>query len=195
MNVRHTRRELIAAGAAAAAGSAVWAGAAGAAAAAGGDRALLARTLEAERLVVWCYERVLETGLLAPAALSAASLLLEHEHEHVSTLERLLGSPASARPLTPVRARRELASHQVSVDPVHLRTEHDGLRLLVDAESIAEEAWFATIGKLADGAAALLGAQIMACEAQHWTVLSGLAHHENVKLAVPYPFVRGSSGY
>lgn len=194
MDARHTRRELIAGGTAAVAGSALWPAAASAAAA-GKDRALLARALEAERLVVWCYERVLETGVLPPAAQSAASLLLEHEHEHVATLERLLGAPAPARPLTVAGARRELAGHRVGGDPAHLRTEHDGLRLLVDAESIAEGAWFATIGKLADGRAALLGTQIMACEAQHWTVLSGLAHHENVKLAVPYAFVRGSSGY
>lgn len=68
-------------------------------------------------------------------------------------------------------------------------------RELIDVESMLEGAWFSAIAKLRDPRLAGLAARIMACEAQHWTVLSSVSHHGDPKLTVPYPFVRGSSGY
>ncbi len=35
-------------------------------------------------------------------------------------------------------------------------------------------------------------AEIMGCEAQHWTVLSGFLNHRDATKAVPYPFVAGT---
>jgi hypothetical protein len=37
-----------------------------------------------------------------------------------------------------------------------------------------------------------LSVQIMSCEAQHWTVLSGIQHPGQYVKAVPWPFVQGS---
>ena len=37
-----------------------------------------------------------------------------------------------------------------------------------------------------------LSAQIMACEAQHWTVLSGLRNPGQYVKAIPWPYVYGS---
>ena len=38
-----------------------------------------------------------------------------------------------------------------------------------------------------------LSAEIMGAEAQHWTALSSMRHHGDVKMSVPYPFVGGST--
>ena len=37
-----------------------------------------------------------------------------------------------------------------------------------------------------------LGAEIMCCEAQHWTVLSGLRNPGHYVKAVPWPYVFGT---
>lgn len=196
MSDRITRRQVLAAGTAATI-AAVAADAPAAAASAPSDGELLRRTLRVEQLVVWVYERVLAQGTMGPQARSVAATLLAQERAHVVALERELagrGGSLEAR-WTLASARQELARHHIAASLTALGTQHDCLRLLVDTESVAEGAWFAAIGALRDPRLATLGAQIMACEAQHWTVISGISHHQNVKLTVPYPFVRGSSGY
>jgi hypothetical protein len=184
-----TRRELVGGVAGAAAGAAL---APAAAVAAGpSDHALLSRVLDVERLLVWAYERVLAVGTLEPAARPVVESLLAHEREHVATLTGILGrAPVPA--LTTEAALAQLGHHNVVASPTALGTQRHSLRLLVDLESVGEGAWFSAIAKFSDPGMASLGAQIMACEAQHWTVLSGLSHPGRVKITVPYAFVRGT---
>jgi hypothetical protein len=73
----------------------------------------------------------------------------------------------------------------------NLRTQHECLKLLVDLESVAEGAHYDAISKLRSVRLLALSAEIMACEAQHWTVLSELQHPGKIELAVPNPFVQG----
>lgn len=157
------------------------------------DGQLLAQARVVEELLAWAYDRVLEMGTLGDRARRAVAAFRDQEHEHVLALKRLGAS--GGKPPTLNSASAILARHGVGASLTALETEHACLRLLVDLESLAEGSWFTLIGKLADPALAGFGASIMGCEAQHWSVLSGLAHHEDVKISVPYPFVRGSSGY
>jgi hypothetical protein len=161
------------------------------------DRDILAKVFRIETFIVYCYERVLHSGALGARARQLVAQLLGHEREHVAAVKRELedrGAPVQIA-WTARSADSELARHHVGAHLTDLGMEHKGLRLLVDVESVAEGAWFEALGKLGDPALSTLGASIMACEAQHWTVLSGLSHHGDVKITVPYAFVRGSSGY
>jgi hypothetical protein len=90
-------------------------------------------------------------------------------------------------------AQRALARRHVSASLTKLDTQRKCLRLLIDVESLAEGAYFAAITNLRDPVLVRTSAEIMGCEAQHWTLLSALQHHGDVDRAVPYPFVQGSS--
>jgi hypothetical protein len=80
----------------------------------------------------------------------------------------------------------------VSASLTALHTEHDCLKLLVDLESVAEGASYTPIRDLRRPDLVHLCAQIMACEAQHWTVLSGLRNPGEYVKAVPWPYVFGT---
>ena len=67
------------------------------------------------------------------------------------------------------------------------------MQLLVDLESVAEGVYFTALATLSKPGLSAPGAQIMACEAQHWTAVSGLRNPGMYVKAVPWPFVTGSS--
>ena len=157
----------------------------------GGDEAVLGDTLEVERLLVWGYEHVLAAGTLEPLGREVITEQLAHEREHLATVAAVLGRGALA-PLSLAAAQAALGRRHVAASPEQLVTQHRSVRLLVDLESVAEGAWFHALAKLQDPALAVLGARIMACEAQHWTVLSGLSHPGEAVITVPSPFVRGT---
>ena len=161
------------------------------------DADVLGKTLRIETLIVYCYERVLGTGVLGAQARGLVGQLLGHERQHVAAVKRELRRRGiTVQPAWTTRsADDELGRHRVTARLTDLGTQHKCLRLLVDLESVAEGAWFEALAKLADPALSALGASIIGCEAQHWTVLSGLSHRGDVRKTVPYPFVRGSSGY
>ena len=196
---RATRRELIV-------------GAAGAALGAGGlatesafadtpapsDAELLGKSLEVERLMVLGYRRVFASGLLTPAIQRALAPHLGHELAHAGALAarlKALGAPAPTGALDLKAAADVMARYHASGSLTNLHSQNDCLKLLVDLESVAEGIHYTALKDLRSPALQHLSAQIMACEAQHWTSLSALSHHGDVKKTVPYPFVRGSSGY
>lgn len=197
MGYRPSRRELIlgAVGAAGAAGAAVLAPAALADSAPPSDAELLTKTLEVERLMVFSYERVLASGALSAGVQREIAPHLEHERAHLSavasTLARL-GAPAPTQPLSLAAAGDLLGQHAVSGSLTDLHTQDDCLKLLVDLESVAEGASYTPIKDLRRPELVQLCAQIMACEAQHWTVLSGLRNPGEYVKAVPWPYVYGS---
>jgi hypothetical protein len=198
MTVGPTRRELIA-GAAAAAGATVSGGvrAAGALAdtPAPSDAELLGKSFQVERLIVLGYRRVFASGLLTPAIQRAIASHLDHELAHVAALAaalRSLGAPAPTGPLDLETAVQVMADHHVSGSLTDLHSQNDGLKLLVDLESAAEGAHYTALKDLSLPAHQHLSAQIMACEAQHWTVLSGLRNPGQYVKAIPWPFVYGT---
>ncbi len=185
-------------------GVATVAGAAGAAivaAPAGADAPVsdgeaLSKALEIERLMVLAYRRVLASGALAPDIERAIAPYLAHEVAHVSTVaSRLaaLNESAPAGPLTLDAAGTILSKHNIPGSLTDLHSQNDCLRLLVNLESLAEGVYFTALKTLSHPSLQQLAAQIMACEAQHWTAVSGLRNPGQYVKAVPWPFVTGSS--
>jgi hypothetical protein len=200
-----TRRELVRGGVAATIGGALGGGvidaiarpadAWGASARAGAGAAALTRALRIEQLVVIAYERVLSAGALNPTSTDTVRGFYLHELQHVSMLRRMLLDLGAAIPSPPsdtASVQRGLNSHHVFRSLTQLGTERDCLRLLIDIESVAEGAYFDAVATLRDAGRMRTAAGIMGCEAQHWTILSGLLNGYNVMRSVPYPFVAGS---
>jgi hypothetical protein len=190
-----TRRELVGSTAAAV----VAAGLAGAEAARAApppptDGDVLRRTLQIERVVVIAYRRAIDSGALEPNVAAEVEQFLGQEHEHVSILEGALRSLGESQPAPPSdlsAAQRILTAHHVNATLFGLRTQDQYLTLLVDVETLAEEAYFVAVAQLSDAALLRTSAQIMGCEAQHWTTLSSVKHDGDVMMTVPYPFVGG----
>jgi Ferritin-like domain len=202
---RATRRELIvgAAGAALGAGglgAGVGPGALGAESAladtpAPSDAELLGQSLQVERLMVLGYRRVFGSGLLTPAIQRAIAPHLGHELAHVKAVAarlEALGAPATTGPLDLKAAADVMGQYHASDSLTDLHSQNDCLKLLVDLESVAEGIHYTALKDLRSPALQRLSAQIMACEAQHWTVLSGLRNPGQYVKAIPWPFVYGT---
>jgi hypothetical protein len=160
------------------------------------DGEALSKALEVERLVVLAYRRVLASGALDPDIERAIAPYLTHEVQHVSTVSSqlvALGSAAPTGPLSLDAAGAILSKHNIPGSLTDLHSQNDCLRLLVDLESLAEGVYFTALKTLSKPGLQQLAAQIMACEAQHWTAVSGLRNPGQYVKAVPWPFVTGSS--
>jgi hypothetical protein len=192
---RLSRRELVAAAAGAAAALGVAPVSPALAESPPSDTELLSKALEVERLIVLAYRRVFASGALSPGVRRAIAPHLSHELAHVSAVAGQLArlrAPALTGPLSLKAASDALGKHQVSGSLTELHTEHDCLKLLVDLESVAEGVHYTALKDLRDARLIRLSAQIMACEAQHWTVLSGLRNPGQYVKAIPWPYVYGS---
>jgi hypothetical protein len=122
--------------------------------------------------------------------------LLGHELQHVEAVAgrlQKMGVNADTGPLDLTAASAELSKHNVKNSLTELHTMNDSLKLLVDLESVAEGVYFTALATLSKPGLQRLSAQIMACEAQHWTAISGLRNPGMYVKAVPWPFVTGSS--
>lgn len=160
------------------------------------DAEALSKALAVERLMVLAYRRVLASGTLTPDVEHVITPLLGHEIEHVSAVAsrlKRLGVNASTGPLDMDSASALLSKYHVPDSLTELRSMTDSLKLLVDLESVAEGVYFTALATLSKPGLQRLSAQIMACEAQHWTALSGLRNPGMYVKAVPWPFVTGSS--
>jgi Ferritin-like domain len=158
------------------------------------DTDTMGDVLKVERLVVLGYRRVLASGALGPGENAALEPFLAHELEHVSTLAahlQRLGAPADTAPLDVKTGNALLGKHHVSGSLTDLHERKDCLELLIQLESVAEGAYFTALNTLRSAEFQTLSGQAMACEAQHWTVLSGLLNPGIYYDAVPWPFVTG----
>jgi hypothetical protein len=202
MGPRSTRRELVSDGISAAvavAGAGVAASALAATASAEAappqvEARALTHALQIEQLVLTAYRQVVASSVVHPPVLGQLRTQLSHEITHVKLLEQLLTARGQIVPAPPslAQAQTELTQHKVHWSLTDLRNQHDSLKLLVDVESLAENAYFQAVREIQDAALLRTCAEIMACEAQHWTVLSGFLNHQDPKKAVPYPFVEGT---
>jgi Ferritin-like domain len=191
-----TRRQFVAGTLAAAGGLAATPGSSFAAAGVPSDSEVMGKVLQVERLMVLAYRQVLASGTLAAGEEAALRQFLAQELEHVAAVAtrlEALGASADTSPLDLTSGETLLAKHHVpgSLSDVHSRT--DCLKLLVNLESVAEGAYFTTLKTLGSAELVTLSAQAMACEAQHWTVISGLRNPGIYVKSVPWPFVTGSS--
>jgi hypothetical protein len=200
----HTRRELIlrGAGAAGLAGvgtaAAASAGTAAAASAGGGTRGADADELRSlavvEQVSAFAYAHLVQIPSLARATAASLRAFLAHEREHVRLLGAALARSGVTPPPAPASldaASRQLAGLHVPGTLSSVRTEDDALHYLIGVETLAEGAYYSAMSRLSDASLLVLAAQVMSCEAQHWTALSGLLHAGDVYRAVPYPVVLG----
>jgi hypothetical protein len=165
-------------------------------AATGSENAAISHVLLAERVAVIAYRQALARNVLGPAASAQVRLLLAQEDQHVAKLEKALaglGAPVPAGPSNLAAAQSFLSQNSVSPNLTAIPTQHDALRLLINVESLTEGAYFTSIPKLVHPALIQLSVEMMGSDAQHWTALSGIQHDGDVVLAVPYPFVQGTS--
>lgn len=157
------------------------------------DASALTRAFRIERLVELAYQSVLATSVLRPTVRSQLHAILSQELEHISWLERALrglGAPVPA--VSVATARRELTAHHIHLSLAQIPSQRIALKLLIDVESLAEGAYFSAISKISEPTLLRACAEVMACEAQHWTVLSSIQHPGKIGRSVPYPFVQGS---
>ena len=197
MQARPTRRQLVAGALSAAAGGfVVDPNAALADAPVPSDSETLTKVLETERLIVLGYRQVLAAGALGADDAAVIEPFLAQELEHVSTLAKQLaglGAPADTAPLDVKSASALLAKYHVPGSLTDLHSRSDCLKLLVNLESVGEGAYFTALKTLGHADLVRMSAQAMACEAQHWTVVSGLRNPGIYVKSVPWPFVTGSS--
>lgn len=156
----------------------------------------LAHALESERLAVIGYQQVLGTDVLSTPVRPQLQELLAQDRQHVAALERILtqlGAALPAGPASVAAAQAMLTQHQVHRSLTRLPTQHDCLRVMIDIESLAEGAYFKAMPTLTHASLMRISATIMASNAQHWTVLSGIQHNGNVMMSVPFPFVYGAA--
>lgn len=196
MQRRATRRQLVV-GALAAAGAGVGLGteAAYADTPPPSDAELLGNSLQVERVMVLAYRRVLASGLLDADFQRVIAPHLDHELAHVSAVAaqlRALGAPAPTGPLDLNSASATMKQYHVSDSLTDVHTQKDCLKLLVDLESVAEGIHYTALKDLSSPVLQRLSAEIMACEAQHWTVVSGLRNPGEYVKAVPWPYVFGT---
>lgn len=160
------------------------------------DAEALSKALIIERLMVLGYRRVLASGALGPDIQRVIAPYLGHEIEHVSAVAaalRAMGAAAPTGPLDLNAARDLLSKHNIPQSLLDLHSQDECLRLLVNLESIAEGVYFTALKTLSTAGLQRLAAQIMACEAQHWTSVSGLRNPGEYVWAIPWPFVFGAS--
>jgi Ferritin-like domain len=158
------------------------------------DVVVIGRLLRLELLVLYVYQHVLGTSLLSPSARGVVDGLRDQEQAHVDALSAALsrlGGTAPAAPANLARADKDLAHRNVAGRVGQLRGGRDALRLLLAIEHVAEGAYYVSMSELGDPTLLRLGAEIMASEAQHATVLTVLLHPGALTQAVPYAFVQG----
>ncbi len=159
------------------------------------DAQLIATALSVQQLEVFAYRRLLASTRLDGDAEVLLTHLLELELEHVAALSaevQRLGERVPGGPTDVAVADRELGRHPVAGRLAGSRSQHDCVKLLIDLESVAEGACYAAIVRLADAQVARLVAEVMSSEAQQWTLLDQLQHHDVLR-AVPGPFVEGTA--
>jgi hypothetical protein len=161
---------------------------------ANGDTELLRRLVAIEQLMGFAYAHLLGAGGLSPGTTREFTTFLSHERTHVELLSRALAhrGQATPPPATDVKtASRQLAKLGASGSLRDSRGDAACVRYMIGVETVAEGAYYAAMSKLSHAALLTQAAQIMGCEAQHWTALSGLQHAGDVFLGVPYSTVTG----
>jgi Ferritin-like domain len=158
------------------------------------DVVVVGRLLRLELLVLYVYQHVLATAPISSSARAVVASLRDQEQAHVQALSAALsrlGGTAPAGPANLASADKDLAHRNVVGRVGQLRGGRDALRLLLAIEHVAEGAYYVSMSELGGPTLLRLGAEIMASEAQHATVLTVLLHPGALTQAVPYALVQG----
>lgn len=202
MSARATRRQVLLRGVGAAAGlsalapAAAWADSGDATASREPpqvqDGRILQQLLNVEGLLMYGYEHAVGTGYLKHDARELALLQLAHEEAHMAELH----SGLEALNLRRAPSKQEPSAHSLrqSVDQLFNAAQHEreALQVVVQIENVAQSSYFKAAAGFNKPALVKLATEVLACEAQHWTMLVNLLHKGDATQAVPHPFVRGS---
>ncbi|MFL5822446.1 MAG: ferritin-like domain-containing protein [Solirubrobacteraceae bacterium] len=157
------------------------------------DRRVLEKLLDTERLLHFAYQQAISYGKLGHASQEIVALLLDQEFAHTRALNARLAS------LPPAPSTRRSSTKRHPFPPAkvtglfkQIKTETGALGAVVEIENLAESSYFMAIAQLHNPALITLATQILANEAQHWTLLVSLLHKGRPEAAVPHPSVRGS---
>jgi Ferritin-like domain len=159
------------------------------------DGKTIQQLLYNERLLIYGYQHALGTGFLNHDARALVLLQLVDEEAHVAALkahQSALNVPSKSV-VAPKRQHPLPFPPQAVTDLFNAaRHEQDALQVIVQIESVAESGYFVAAAEFHDPQLVRLAAEILACEAQHWTMLVDLLHQGDATQAVPHPTVRGS---
>jgi rubrerythrin len=163
-------------------------------AAATGDGPVLAAALAIEQVAVFAYYETLAKGALSPPVAQFVRLFRAHEQTHAQALTVDLRNLAGTTPRPPMSVAdvdRTLARFKLKKGLAQLRTQSEILSFLIELEAVTIGAYYDAVSKLKDFRLLQLGAQIMANEGQHATVLRTLAHPRDTARAVPNALEQG----
>lgn len=155
------------------------------------DAQVLVQLLDVEQLLGFAYAHLLRTAELSSKARSTLTRFLGQERRHAQLLAselavRHVGVPAP--PSSVAEADRKLAALGVSGQLSAFHHETPSLHLLIALETVTEEVYYAAIETLSSTALVGLAAEILGCEAQHWSGLSAVLHYDDPGLATPRAF-------
>lgn len=158
------------------------------------DAGILQGLLDAEHLLMYGYEHALGTGFLGHDARELCLLQLAHEEAHVARLHSVLDSLHVRRPPSTKDQSDHYQSLRQAVDKLFslAQDERAALQVIVQVENVGQSGYFVAAGTFHDRKLIRLAAEVLACEAQHWTMLVDLLHRGDATQAVPHPTVRGS---
>jgi Ferritin-like domain len=159
-----------------------------------GDTELLGRLVAIEQLIEFAYAHLLRSAGVSSTTGRVLATFLAHEQEHVRILSSALVGRRAAAPPAPTDvtvASGQLAKLGAGGSLRDSRGDSGSVRYLIGVETLAEGTYYSAMSKLSNPELLDRAAQIMSCEAQHWTALSGLQHAGDVTLGVPYPTVTG----
>lgn len=152
------------------------------------------KLLGLERVAARVYAEAGGSPDISPAGRSLAGRIGAQEHAHAAALAALLGKPAPAPTALSVPATEAaLARHGLKVTFGSLRSERDWFTLLERLENHLEGAYYESLRHLSGGANATLAARILACEAQHATLLLSFRNPSDIALDVALSFVTGNA--
>jgi hypothetical protein len=196
MKPKLTRREVVVAGGLGVAGAVAASlpapgAAAGVAATPERELRVLAGLLGTERVLEYAYGRVLRGWTFNSEVRGALELIHRHEIEHAAVLEHQIAALGGG--LSPAGgaggARSALSDVESQLSGA--QTPRDALRVLTKVESLAEANYFNAVGELMAAHLALMAAQILGSEAQHWTLLLNVLTEGHLPELVPAAYVRG----
>jgi hypothetical protein len=190
-----TRRELLAAGAAAGGALLAAPGPAGAARAPVGDAALLARVLGMAQLTAYVYDAVFAEKIIPGGRRRALDGFDVQAQAHVRALRRAVvvrGGSVPVAPKSDAQANHRLARRQIPGRLGQLLGPENALGLLIDTERSAIGSCFVALRALTGADAIVLVSQIMGNDAQHEAILSLQRHALKLRAAAPYALVAGA---
>ncbi len=161
-----------------------------------------------ERLLQYCFTRVLESGALKHASTDVVLLAYGHEQEHASAIQAgidlvrgqiaglELGLPAARHPVSQSRRPKHpepFPPAQIVSLFAHLNHEPYCVIQLSKVELFVQSKYFNAVGTLSELGLVRTAAQILACKAQQWSLYWNLLSHGKVLATVPSAEVRGSA--